>query len=197
MPFCISSVLNHVNVLNVPPSPTNWIWLKQKKKKKKNGTFLVVQWLRFHASAAGGAGLIPGQESNIPHATWCDQQKKKKLRGYWPRHTWSSEVLEVSLEEGLRWMWFYLPYFVHLLYARHFIHSKSFHPSYQHGTVIKNLPANAGDTGEVGLIPGSGRSPEGGHGNPRQYSCRENLMDRGGWRATVHGVAKNQTQLSD
>ena len=81
--------------------------------------------------------------------------------------------------------------------ARHFIHSESFHPSYQQGTVIKNLPANAGDTGEVGLIPGSGRYPGGGNGNPLQYSCLENLMDRGAWRATVHGVTKSQTQLND
>ena len=69
-------------------------------------------------------------------------------------HPWSSEVGEVSLEEGLKWMWFYLSYFVHLLYVRHFIHTESFYTSYQHGAVIKNLPANAGDTREVGLIPG-------------------------------------------
>ena len=48
----------------------------------------------------------------------------------------------------------------------------------------RNLPANAGD---VGLIPGSGRSPGGGNGNPLQYSCLENPMDRGAWRGTVHG----------
>ena len=47
--------------------------------------------------------------------------------------------------------------------------------------VVKNLPANAGDAGDMGLIPGSGRSPGGGHGNPGQYSCLENSMDRGGW----------------
>ena len=50
--------------------------------------------------------------------------------------------------------------------------------------VVKNLPANAGDPGDVGLIPGSGRSPEGGYGNPLQYSCLKNPMDRGAWRAT-------------
>ena len=61
--------------------------------------------------------------------------------------------------------------------------------------VVKNLPANAGDTTDSGLIPGSGRSPGGGHGNPFQCSRLENPMDRGGWWATVHGVAKNQTQL--
>ena len=65
------------------------------------------------------------------------------------------------------------------------------------GTVVKNLPANAGDTRDAGSIPRSGRSPEEGNGNPLQYSCLENSMDRGFWWATVHGVAKCWTQLSD
>ena len=51
--------------------------------------------------------------------------------------------------------------------------------------LVNNLPANAGDAREVGSIPGSGRSPGGGHGNPPQYSCLENSMDRGAWWATV------------
>ena len=63
--------------------------------------------------------------------------------------------------------------------------------------MVKNPPANAGDTRDSGSIPGLGRSPGGGHGNPLQYSCLENPMDRGAWRATVHGVAKSQTRLSD
>ena len=54
--------------------------------------------------------------------------------------------------------------------------------------MIKNLPANAGDVRDSGLIPGPGRSPGGGHGNLLQYSCLENPMDRGAWWATVHGV---------
>ena len=58
------------------------------------------------------------------------------------------------------------------------------------GSVVKNPPTNAGDTG---LIPRSGRFPEGGDGNPLQYSCLENPMDRGAWRATVPGVAKSRT----
>ena len=65
------------------------------------------------------------------------------------------------------------------------------------GTVVKNLPANVGDTREVGLLSGLGRSLGKGNGNPLQYSCLENPMDRGAWRATVHGVAKSQTWLSD
>ena len=62
--------------------------------------------------------------------------------------------------------------------------------------VAKNLSANAGAPGDVGLIPGSGRSLGVGNGNPLQYSCLENSMDRGAWQATVHGVTKSQTQLS-
>ena len=61
--------------------------------------------------------------------------------------------------------------------------------------VVKNPPANAGDIRDAGSIPGSGRSPGEGHGNPLQYSCLENPMDRGASRATVHGVAKSQTRL--
>ena len=63
--------------------------------------------------------------------------------------------------------------------------------------VIKNPPANAGDTRDVGSIPGLGRSPGGGRGNPLHHSCLESPTDRGAWRATVHRVAKSQTQLSD
>ena len=63
--------------------------------------------------------------------------------------------------------------------------------------MVKNLLANAGDTGDAGLIPGLGRSPEEGSGNPLQYSCLENPMDRGAWWATVHEVTKSQTGLND
>ena len=67
--------------------------------------------------------------------------------------------------------------------------------SSQVALVVKNLLANTGDLRDAGSIPGSGRSPGEGHGNPPQYSCLENPMDRGAWRATVHRVAKSQTQL--
>ena len=65
------------------------------------------------------------------------------------------------------------------------------------GAVVKNLPANAGDTRDLGSIPVSGRSPGVGNGNQLQYSCLGNSMDRGAQWATVHGVAKSQTRLSD
>ena len=54
--------------------------------------------------------------------------------------------------------------------------------------MVKNLPANAGDLRGVGSIPGRGRSPGAGHGNPFQYSCLENPLDRGAWRAIVQGL---------
>ena len=59
----------------------------------------------------------------------------------------------------------------------------------------KETACNAGNVREVGLIPGSRRSRGEGHGNPLQYSCLENPMDRGAWQATVHRVAKSQTQI--
>ena len=63
--------------------------------------------------------------------------------------------------------------------------------------VVKNLPANTKDVRDVGTIPGSGRSPGGGHGNPLQYCCLENPMDRGTWEAIVHWVTKSEmTELT-
>ena len=58
--------------------------------------------------------------------------------------------------------------------------------------VVKNLPANAGDIRAMDLIPCAGRSPGGGHGNPLQYTCKQNFLDRGAWRATVHGITQSQ-----
>ena len=62
--------------------------------------------------------------------------------------------------------------------------------------MVKNRPASAGDPRDMGSVPKSGSSPEEGHGNPLQYSCLENSMDRRAWRTTVHGLAKSQTRLS-
>ena len=61
--------------------------------------------------------------------------------------------------------------------------------------VVKNLPANAVDAGDMGSIPGLGRSPGGGKGNSLQHSCLENLLDSAAWHATVDRVAKSRTQL--
>ena len=59
--------------------------------------------------------------------------------------------------------------------------------------MVKNLPANSGDLGDMGLISGLGRFPGRGNGNPLQYSCLENSKDRGAWRAIVHGVPESDT----
>ena len=65
--------------------------------------------------------------------------------------------------------------------------------SFPGGTVVKNLPANAEDARNTGLIPGLVRSLGGGNGNPLQFSCLGNSMDRGAWRAIVHGVTESDT----
>ena len=70
---------------------------------------------------------------------------------------------------------------------------QTFYRASQVALVVKNLPAITGHIRDLALIPGSGRSSRGGHGNPLQYSCLENPMDRRAWRATVPGVAKSQT----
>ena len=69
----------------------------------------------------------------------------------------------------------------------------NFHITNVGGSVVQNLPANAGDAGYEGLIPGSGRSLGVWKGNPLQYSCRDNPMDREAWQATVYGATKHQT----
>ena len=78
---------------------------------------------------------------------------------------------------------------------RAYIHILIYRAS-QVALVVKNLPANAGDTTDTGSTPGLGRSPGVGNGNLLQYSCLENPMDKGSWRATIHGAAESQTSLT-
>ena len=68
--------------------------------------------------------------------------------------------------------------------------------SFPGGTGVKNMPANAEDSGDVSSVSGSGSSPRGGNGNLLQYSCLENSMERASWWATVYRVTKSQTRLS-
>ena len=63
------------------------------------------------------------------------------------------------------------------------------------GTMVKNSPVDTGEVGDMGSIPGSGRSPGDGNGNPLHYSCLENSMDRGVWWAIVHGVTQSQREV--
>ena len=78
------------------------------------------------------------------------------------------------------------------LKALHFEENSYISLGLQVSLVVKNLLANAGNVRDMGSIPGSERSPEGGHSNPLQYSCLENPTDRGAWRATVHRINKSQ-----
>ena len=75
----------------------------------------------------------------------------------------------------------------------HIMGSYGYSQASQVALVVKNLPANAGDIRDADSVPGSGRSPGGGHGNPFQNSCLENPMDRGACQATVHGVTESDT----
>ena len=74
-----------------------------------------------------------------------------------------------------------------------FIFPPTLHGGFPDGTMIKNPSANAGDARDLGSIPGSGRSPRVGNGNPLQYSYLENSMDREAWQATVYEVAESNT----
>ena len=66
-------------------------------------------------------------------------------------------------------------------------------PGFPSGSEVENLPVMQKNAGDAGSIPGSGRSPGGGYGNPIQYCCLENPMDRGAWQATIHRVAESDT----
>ena len=85
--------------------------------------------------------------------------------------------------------------YVYMLMLYMFIHT-CIYMGFSGGTAVKKPPANARDSGEVGPIPGLGRSLKRGHGNSLQYSCLENSMDSRVWQAIIHGVTKNGTQVS-
>ena len=91
-----------------------------------------------------------------------------------------------------------LQYVVHIVVRGLFSNSGLIMPSPFSSAlcVVKNLPADAEDVRDAGSVPGSGRSPGGGHGNPLQYSCLENPMDRGAWWATVYRVTKSRMRLN-
>ena len=80
---------------------------------------------------------------------------------------------------------------IYLDFMHIYIHIHTHTWGFPGGSVVKNLPANAGDLGKTGSIPASGRSPRGENGNPLQHSCLENPMDRGAWWPRVHGISKS------
>ena len=100
-------------------------------------------------------------------------------------------VGEIDSEDGLR-----LPFYIIFCRMAEILAMNRIYASwwdgrdFSSGSKVKNLPANAGEAEDLGSILWSGKSPGGGNGNPLQYSCLGNPMDRGAWRATVHGVTK-------
>ena len=103
-------------------------------------------------------------------------------RSLWARAWWHVVLLTAS------WEICYFP--LNFFLIPELFKSVSSFPGFPGGSAIENLPAKTGDARDTGLIPGSGRSSGGGNGSPLQYSCLENPMDRGAWRAIVHRVAK-------
>ena len=119
-----------------------------------------------------GLGSVPGQRTEIPSRKLHSTTDKNRQR-----NVCCSYVLQVL-------------HFICLFATRHVRSWAS-----RVALVVKNPPANAGDGRGKGLIPGLGRSPRAGHGNPLQYSCLQNPMDRRAWQTTVHGVTKSRTRL--
>ena len=86
-------------------------------------------------------------------------------------------------------------HYIYIFFLYFFDHGSQLCRASQVALVVKQLPASAGDTEDVGLIPGLGRPPGGEHGNPLQGSCLENPRDGGAWWAAVYGVAQGRTRL--
>ena len=105
-------------------------------------------------------------------------------------------IRQMSLNQGLMIFkkWTNYPYLL-AVYASEILLLLTCFRASQMALVVKNPPANAGDLRNTGSIPGSGRFPGKGHGNPHQYSCLENPMDRGTWWVTVLGVTQSRTRL--
>ena len=127
----------------------------------------------------------------------------------WKKHypDWRRGTQVLALGIG-RWLWslyllFYISTFLHLEYMVYLLPDHQNKASIAKSHTFGGFPGgsdgkeSACNSGDLGSVPGSGRSPGEGVGNPLQYSCLENFMDRGTWRATVHGVTKSWTRLSD
>ena len=98
----------------------------------------------------------------------------------------------------ISWLvWGRLSYNINVINREILIHEYNIPRASQVAQVVKNPSANGGATGEASSIPGSERSRGGGNGNPLQYSCLKNAMDRGAWQIKSHGFTKSRTQLSD
>ena len=150
--------------------------------------------------APAGAGL--GPTMGLEHSEQPAPVRTQEL----PGPTWEPQVMALSEIDPLLdiLLLYFFPFLFYIglywtfnvvLIQVWFSYTDTCIWASQVALVVKNPPANAGDSRDVSLVPGSRRSLGGGHGNPLQYSCLENPMDRGAWWATVHRVAKSQTWL--
>ena len=144
----------------------------------------LILWLLY---GVAGIYLIPSHNQLNTRAfeqtSWEDVPPSPVSGNEWKKwmHDWSITLWQASLLITARKRWRAV--------------REVLREGFSGGSVVKNPPAKAGDAGDAGSIPGLGRNPEGGNGNPLQYSCRENPMDRGACWATVHGIAKSWTKL--
>ena len=134
-----------------------------------------------------GSGRSPREGNGYPIQCSClkNPRGQRSLAGYSP---WGHKKLDTT-------DWATNTLISHMHIHIHIYMYMCLYLVFSGATVIKNLPANAQDVGDTSSVPGSGRSLGEGNGNPFQYSCLENFMDRGAWQATVHGVTKSGTGL--
>ena len=153
-----------------------WLWRSDRNPKRRD-------LLPHKAVQSRSAALLGTKEER-------EKEKEEEGRG-WRYRSRRVEMLRTLLwgpyDPGNQRWW---PTGI----ACSFLPSWGLYWGFPGGSVVKHPPTNAGD---MSSIPGSGRSPAGGNGNPLQYSCLENSMDKGAWRATVHRVTKSQTRLRD
>ena len=157
---------------------------------------LVYCWdgLRRQIIGWGSSGRWGGKDSK------CGGCCPAVWQGRWGERCW--EILDGRLgigKEVTETTCFWSRAVRRSLWGKYIWEALLFLEGFSHGSVVKNLPANAGDAGDAGdsgSIPGSGKSPGGGNGNPFQYSYLENPMDGGAWQAAVHGVTKSWMWLN-
>ena len=155
--------------------------------------FLTVQFACSSQSLSSYASLHLGSLLSLPPVRCLPQLILWETRLWVHTNTFLSLVWVVTWKQSSTT--FHAVHFHYSLSPQLFINASSVVGSFSGGAVVKNPPANAGDSRDTGSFPGSGRSPGVGNGNLLQYSCLGNPLDRGACQASVRGVAKSQTQL--
>ena len=148
----------------------------------------------------GSPGLLSSSRMLISNWEWVSFLEISKVQKSsipsvpLPRPQMELGELHIHLKKFQRWLWYAFPvkYFFEMVSI---LWKSTVTWASQVGLVVKNPSANVEDIRDAGSVPGLGRSLGEGHGNPLQYSCLENPMDRGAWRVTIPRVAKSQIQL--